>query len=34
MTAPAIGLALDLLRRVVQQRVYEYNEHCLEALRE
>lgn len=33
-TAPAIGMALDLSRRVVQQRVYDYNEHGLEALRE
>lgn len=33
-TAPAIGLALDLSRRVVQQRVYDYNEHGLDALRE
>ena len=33
-TAPVIGMALALSRRVVQQRVYDYNEHGLEALRE
>jgi transposase len=33
-TAPAIGLALDLSRRVVQQRVYDFNDQGLEALRE
>lgn len=33
-TAPAIGMAIGLSRRVVQERVYEYNKHGLEALRE
>ncbi len=33
-TAPSIGLALGLTRRVVQQHVYDYNEHGLEALKE
>ena len=33
-TAPSIGMALDLSRRVVQQRVYDYNEQGLSALEE
>lgn len=33
-TAPSIGLALGLTRRVVQQHVYDYNERGLEALKE
>ena len=32
--APDIGMAVGLSRRVVQQRVYGYNEHGLEALQE
>lgn len=33
-TAPAVSMAVGLTRRVVQQRVYEYNEHGLAALLE
>jgi transposase len=33
-TAPSIGMAMDLSRRVVQQRVYDYNEQGLSALEE
>jgi len=33
-TAPGIGLALGLTRRVIQQHVYDYNEQGLEALKE
>ena len=32
--APDIGMAVGLSRRVVQQHVYDYNEHGLEALKE
>ena len=33
-TALSIGMAMDLSRRVVQQRVYDYNEQGLSALEE
>ena len=33
-TAPAIAMAVGLTRRVVQERVYAYNEHGLAALQE
>jgi transposase len=33
-TAPSIGMAMDLSRRVVQQRVYDQNEQGLSALEE